>query len=76
MARSRKRKGSLPPQVPLSLAEADDADADALAAAVHCHDVVLIATRPAPGLESAITTTRWPLDAAATAGVRIVFVGG
>ena len=64
MARSRKRKGSLPPQVPLSLAEADDADADALAAAVHCHDVVLIAT------------TRWPLDAAATAGVRIVFVGG
>ena len=75
LARSRNREKSLPPQVPLCIVEADTTDA--MVEVFHGHDVVLVATRPRSGQESGITnTTRSMLDAAASAGVRIVFVGG
>lgn len=75
LARTRSREESLPPLLALSLIQADDTDA--LEDVFHDQDVVLVATRPGPGQESEVTTTtRSLLDAAATAGVRIVFVGG
>ncbi|MET8778339.1 NAD(P)H-binding protein [Nocardia sp. NPDC004654] len=70
-----RRPTALPPGVPA--VEGDANDPDRMSGLFHGADAIVAATRPADGNEhTAATTTTALLDAAATAGTRILFVGG
>ncbi|MDT0343636.1 NAD(P)-dependent oxidoreductase [Streptomyces litchfieldiae] len=71
----RERRAALPPGV--TAVEGDANDSDRMSGLFHGTDAIVAATRPAPGHETtAVMTTTALLDAAATAGRRILVVGG
>lgn len=70
-----RRPADLPPGV--GTAEADAGDPERMATLFAGTDAVVAAARPAPGQEHTVAaTTRALLDAAATAGTRVLVVGG
>ncbi|TQM32390.1 NAD(P)-dependent oxidoreductase [Nocardia bhagyanarayanae] len=70
-----RRPTALPPRV--IAVEGDANDPDRMSGLFHGADAIVAATRPAEGHEhTAAKTATALLDAAATAGTRILFVGG
>ncbi|MEV4753957.1 NAD(P)H-binding protein [Micromonospora sp. NPDC049559] len=73
----RRRRPAAPPPPGVTYVEGDATDRGALRRLFDGTDAVVAATRPAPGYEHTVTaTTTSLLDAAATAGTRVLVVGG